>query len=202
MSADTQQAGQANADDFINEFAMKTAAAKARQLVVRPEFADCDAEDIEQELLMYLIQKVDGYDETRSQRNTFINRVIESGAAELARSRGRQKRHPADDDGYMPSFQTPMDTVDSSHATLGDEISDADDARRLCGEVSDPFEEADRRMDLESAMDAMPAWLRESAEYLMSHNMKETAAKLGISKRAMQGRRDEIREHLRKYDLL
>ena len=202
MSANAQDAGKLNADDFINEFAMKTATAKARQLVVRPEFSDCDVEDIQQELLMYLIQKVGSYDETRSKRNTFINRVIESGAAELARSRGRQKRYPADDDGYMPSFQTPVDTVDASHATLGDEISDADAARRLCGNVSDPFDEADRRMDLEAAMDAMPCWLRETAEYLMSHNLKETAEKFGLSKRAMQGRRDDIREHLRKYDLL
>ena len=89
MSANTQADGKRLGEEILNDFAMKTARIKAEQLHRRPEFSDCDAEDIAQELLMYLIQKADCFDPTRSKVNTFINRVINSGVRELLRSRKR-----------------------------------------------------------------------------------------------------------------
>lgn len=202
MSATTQEAGGNNAEDFITDFAMKKAAQKARQLAVRPEFGDCDAEDIKQELLMYLIQKVDSFDPSRAKRNTFIDRVIESGASELARNRARHKRHPSDDEGYIPSFSKPIDTVDESFATLGDELDAVDQARRLCNTVSDPFDEVDRRLDVETAMDAMPDEMRAIATYMMLHNNMQTCEKFGLKRRAFDKVRSEIRKHLQRFDVL
>lgn len=202
MSANAQDAGGNHAEDFITEFTMKRASRKAGQLAIRPEFADCDVEDIEQDLILYLLQKVDDYDASRSQRNTFINRMIESGAKELVRARKRQKRHPNDDDGYIRSLSEKVETDERRFRTLADEINDADHARRMCNGVSDPFDEVDRRLDMETAMDAMPARIREVGDYLMSHNLTDTAKHFGLTRRGMEKMRDEIREHLSRFDVL
>ncbi|WP_413431536.1 hypothetical protein [Crateriforma spongiae] len=202
MSATIQDASGNNAEDFITEFTMKRASRKAGQLAIRPEFADCDVEDIEQELILYLLQKVGDYDAARSQRNTFINRMIESGAKELVRARKRHKRHPSDEDGYIRSLSEAVETTDRGFKTLADEIHDADHARRMCNGVPDPFDEVDRRLDMEAAMNAMPDRMRAVADYLMSHNLTETAKHFGLTRRGMEKMRDEIREHLSRFDVL
>ena len=199
MSANTQAEGKRLGEEILNDFAMKTARIKAEQLHRRPEFSDCDAEDIAQELLMYLIQKADCFDPARSKVNTFINRVINSGVRELLRSRKRHKRHPIEDGVQMQSFETPVDTVDETFATLGGEICDEDQGRRNQSPYSDPFDAIDEADALEVAMQKMPTELRRVCEYLRCHSMSSTMEKFGLPRRRFNTVRAEIAKHLKKY---
>ena len=199
MSANTQADGKRLGEEILNDFAIKTARIKAEQLHRRPEFSDCDAEDIAQELLMYLIQKADCFDPSRSKVNTFINRVINSGVRELLRSRKRHKRHPIEDGVQMQSFETPVDTVDETFATLGGEICDEDQVRRNQSSYSDPFHAIDEADALEVAMQKMPAELRRVCEYLRCHSMSSTMEKFGLPRRRFNTVRAEIAKHLKKY---
>ena len=201
MSANTQADGKRLGEEILNDFAMKTARIKAEQLHRRPEFSDCDAEDIAQELLMYLIQKADCFDPSRSKVNTFINRVINSGVRELLRSRKRHKRHPIEDGVQMQSFETPVDTVDETFATLGGEICDEDQVRRNQSSYSDPFHAIDEADALEVAMQKMPTELRQVCEHLRCHSMSSTMEKFRLPRRRFNAVRAEIAKHLKKYDV-
>ena len=187
-------------EDILTEFAFKQAKFKASQLVGRPEFADCDPEDIEQELLMYLIQKADAYDPSRSKLNTFIDRVLTSGVRELLRSKKRHKRHPIDEDIQVQSFEQTVDTVDDTFANLGDEISIEDLGRRTSGCYVDPFEEVEEREAIEVAISHLSPQLQEIVRVMGNQSFNETMRQFGLSRRQFDKARAEIRETFERYD--
>lgn len=186
--------------DILTEFAFKQAKFKACQLVSRPEFADCDTEDIEQELLMYLIQKADSYDPSRSKLNTFISRVLTSGVRELIRSKKRHKRHPLDEGTQVQSFEQTVDTVDETFANLGDEISIEDLTRRTSGRVIDPYDQSDERDAVGVAVSHLSPDLRKIAASLEQDSFAETMRKFGLSRRQFDKAKTEIRETFQRFD--
>ena len=187
-------------EDILTKYAFGQAAHRAGQLVGRPEFADCDAEDIEQELLLYLIQKADAYDPSRAKLNTYIDRVLTSGVRELIRAKKRHKRHPIDDDVQVQSFEQTVDTVDDTFANLGDEISSEDHFRRTSVRASDPFDEIDERDAVEVALQHLSPELRRIAISLTQDSIAETMRKCGLSRRQFEKARREIRETFERFD--
>ena len=187
-------------ENTLTEFAFNQARVKGGQLAPRPEFADCDPEDIEQELLMYLIQKADQFDPSRAKLNTFISRVLDSGVRELLRAKKRQKRHPLQDDIRFQSFGQPVDTVDGSYADLGGEISHLDQCRRTMGIPMDSGEHFDERDAVAVALSTLPREKRDFILFLADHTQAETQRHCRISRRKANKWRDEIAEHFEQFD--
>jgi len=71
----------------IDEYAVRIIKYKARQLVGRVGFTESDREDLEQEMLMDLLQRLPKYNPDRAQRNTFIARVVEHKIATIIEAR-------------------------------------------------------------------------------------------------------------------
>ncbi|MEZ4600614.1 MAG: sigma-70 family RNA polymerase sigma factor, partial [Syntrophotaleaceae bacterium] len=71
----------------IDEYAVQIIKYKARQLVGRVGFTESDREDLEQEMLMDLLQRLPKYNADRAQRNTFIARVVEHKIATIIEAR-------------------------------------------------------------------------------------------------------------------
>lgn len=204
MSA-TTQTGQANPSnglgaEILTTFAFKQAKFKAKQLAPRLEFADCDPEDIEQELLMYLIQKADKFDPLRSQLNTFISRVLESAVRELLRAKKRQKRHPIEGDVQLQSFEMPIDTVDGTFANLAAEISDKELCRRTSSVAMDAIEQVDERDAVEVSLSQLSSEHREFILFLADNTAAETLRRFDMSRRQMTKVLSEIRTHFENYD--
>jgi DNA-directed RNA polymerase specialized sigma24 family protein len=65
---------------------------KARQLCRRRDFGRSCREDIEQDLWLHLLTQAAKFDGDRSSLNTFIDRMVNSAAAALVRSREREMR--------------------------------------------------------------------------------------------------------------
>lgn len=205
MSAETQtgeriESGKRLGEDILTEFAFKQAKFKAEQLSPRPEFADCDREDIEQELLMYLIQKADAYDPTRSKLNTFISRVLDSGVRELVRAKKRHKRHPVDEDVHLQSFETPVETCDGSNANIGSEVSDEDVFRRMRVMPSDPLERIDEQDAIQAALENLSEELREVVTFMAENTLTATMDKFDLSRREMKKIRNDLMEHFSRFD--
>ncbi len=186
--------------EILTEFAFRQAKFKAEQLAPRPEFADCDPEDVEQELLMYLIQKADAYDPSRSKLNTFIDCVLTSGVRELLRSKKRHKRHPIDEDIQVQSFEQTVDTVDETFANLGDEISTEDLGRRTSGCYVDPFEEVEEREAIEVAVSHLSPQLQDIVRVMGNQSHNETMRQFELSRRQFDKARAEIRETFERFD--
>lgn len=62
----------------------------AARLIKRPGFTASDREDIEQELALHVLQQFPKYDFARSQRNTFLSRIVAHKAANLRRNHCRE----------------------------------------------------------------------------------------------------------------
>ena len=203
MSVNAQDAGDKKLGDkkigeaILNETALQTAKFKADQLIKRPEFANCDSEDVQQDLLMYLIERADDYDPSRSQLNTFISRMLDCGVRQLVRSKKRHKRHPIETDQQVESLQRPVPTEDSLPATLADELTESQRKNHRNAELHDPFEEIDRQDAFDMAIDRMPARLRQIAIFMMDHSIAETGREFGLSRRQMNAARVEIEDYLR-----
>ena len=60
----------------IDEYAVQIIKFKAKQLVGRVGLTDSDREDLEQEMILDLLQRLPKYNPDRAQRNTFIARVV------------------------------------------------------------------------------------------------------------------------------
>ena len=75
-----------------NEYARTSIRVKAKQLSRRKDFGSSCREDIEQDLWLHLLGQAARFDGDRSSLNTFIDRVVNSAAASLVRSREREMR--------------------------------------------------------------------------------------------------------------
>ena len=67
----------------IDGYAVALIRCKAKQLIRRAEFKGMDSEDLEQEMMLDLLQRLPQYDASRASRNTFIARVVEHKVATL-----------------------------------------------------------------------------------------------------------------------
>lgn len=203
--SEATQSGQATepkplGEDILTKFAFNQAKVKGEQLAPRPEFADCDPEDIAQELLMYLIQKADQFDPSRSGLNTFINRVLDSGVRELLRAKKRQKRHPLDADIEIQSFEATVDTCDETFANLGDEVSREDLNRRTRGGYIDQYSEVDERDAIEVAMSRLTPEMRRIVLFMADHSLTETRREFGLTRPQFNKHRAMLQKHFRKFD--
>ncbi|MFG0335480.1 MAG: sigma factor, partial [Maioricimonas sp. JB049] len=154
---------------------------KARQLCRRPSFSTSDADDVEQDLFLHLLNQIQQFDPARGSLNTFIARVVDSAVAMLVRERGRNKRAPAT--GVIQSLEVMVDQTDGPPAPLGATLSQ-DDAQRRTGVDAkshiDLFELAD---DIAHLIDALPPELQAVCRARMDRNRKATEHDLDLSRR-------------------
>ena len=177
----------------VCEYAKTVIRVKARQLCRRPSFSTSDADDVEQDLFLHLLNQISQFDPSRGSLNTFIARVVDSAVAMLVRERGRNKRAPAT--GVIQSLEVMVDQTDGPPSPLGATLSQ-DDAQRRTGADAKPhiglFELAD---DIAHLMDALPPELQAVCRARMDRNRKETERDLDLSRRNYDAAIEQIREH-------
>jgi DNA-directed RNA polymerase specialized sigma24 family protein len=91
----------------MDVYAEKVVRIKAKQLVDKYGFISDDKKDIEQELMFDLWCKLPQFDPSKSQKQTFISRLVDRKIADIVKAKGEQCRDwrlsepiedPADDD--------------------------------------------------------------------------------------------------------
>ena len=71
----------------LGEYANDLIRSKARTLIGKAGFTSADCEDIEQELALDLLVRLENYDPKKSKRSTFMARVVEHRIATLLEER-------------------------------------------------------------------------------------------------------------------
>lgn len=71
----------------IDKYAVQIITSKAKQLVQQVGFTESDCEDLEQEMMMDLFLRLPKYNPDRTQRNTYIARVVEHKVASIIAAR-------------------------------------------------------------------------------------------------------------------
>jgi RNA polymerase sigma factor (sigma-70 family) len=160
---------------IVSEYARAAIRAKAARLCRQPGFQRRDQEDLEQELVIHLLVRLQGYEPERSSINTFIDRVLDSAVRmELRRAHRLKRGH-----GRRPES---LD-ADTPTGPLRDAVPQDAHSRRTGTTSADPRDEQTDRDALQSAIDSLPDNLRRLCERLMEIGKTRLAAELGISPR-------------------
>lgn len=161
----------------LDEYTTTLIRLKARQLSSRYGFNKSDREDIQQELTLALLTRLDDFDPRRGRPATFVRMVVNRRAASLIRQRRTCSR----------------DFRRNVHAL--DELRD-DQSGNLAEPAVDERRQRDLEIDLSEALLGLPHDLRSIAEDLRDATLAAVARQRGCSRETMRCRARKIRSRL------
>ena len=173
----------------LGDYANGLIRSKARSLIGKAGITSADCEDIEQELALDLLVRLENYDQTRSKRSTFMARVVEHRIATLL-----EERHAACRD-----WRLCRESLDDP------EWQDDEDGGCRVDRQPDPSaptsEDMALEMDLQRALEGLPDDLRELWDLLLDSNMHRIARETGIPRTTLYYRLERLRKALREAGL-
>lgn len=169
---------------------------KALQLVRRPGFRRSERQDLEQELRAHVLTMAHHYDPSRGAVNTFIDRVVDSAAAMIVRSRSRLKRVAA---YRAESLDRPVG--EGRQQALSDLMASGCVHRRFGTLDRGELERAEQVVDVTSVLATLPPELQDIARRLAASNEAAVARELGISRRQVRNAVAEIRRRFEEAGL-
>lgn len=159
-----------NQDPFP-EFVPGLIRRKVRQMIRSSHYQSQDAEDLQQELSLHLVERLPRFDPQRGSINAFVNTVLERRASTLKWDRWCAKR----DDHRCLSFE--------------DDLPER-------GDFQQQERQRDLALDLRQALATLPEPLRELAERLKTHAISEIAREFRLSRTTIYKRLRDLRQSL------
>lgn len=180
----------ANRYDGIEDYAAWLIRHKAWQLVGCTGLSKADIEDIEQELILDLLERLPKYDSDKAGRKTFIARIVEHKIANIIEERSADKR---DWRLCRDSLNDRFETGEGESTELF-EVYDEEEYLRETGQL---VRTADDRLslsiDLSRAIASLPPELRELCNQLQEKSMAEISRDIGIPRGTLYDRLKELR---------
>lgn len=137
---------------------------KARQLVGKAGITICDAEDIEQDLQVDLLERMPKYDSSKADLCRFVKKLIRNRISKLLRERLAKKRG----NGHsIMSLNEMLGASEGNDVELSETISDPRDPD---GRI------AERQAIVSEVIEHLPPELRELCELLKTLSVSEAAA--------------------------
>lgn len=175
-------------------FAVTASEKLARRVVHRPEFDGLDAEDISQELLLYVLERVDHFDPAKANCRAFVNRLLKTGIGKMLREAKRKRSRPPEGT-QIESFATIKEQPDGRPEELSRSLHSEDSDRRTLRRSRDPINDIDTSDAVRHQIATLPHRYRKIARQLMKSNRTESAKSLGMSKRKFAEAVKVISEH-------
>lgn len=170
----------------LGEYAHNLIRNKARRLIGKAGFTETDREDIEQELALDLLVRLENYDPTRGKRTTFMARVVDNRIATMLAD-----RHAACRD-----WRLCRDSLDESDCDAPEEGACRID--NLPDPATPTREDLAMKMDLPKVVEALPEDLREIwNRLLITPKISRVARELGIPRSTLYYRIGRLRAALR-----
>ena len=169
-------------EPLVDDIALRAIRCTIKKAIGRGWFRPAEFEDLIQDAIVQLLQKMDHFDPCRSSWPTFCS-LITTNYLSSTHSR-RCRRAPVDS---LPEQQD---------AGLGTEqIEDRHSVGRRYVRTRSQYEWLDLNEDVTEMIDGLPDQLREVCEsYLVNQNVSDVAASLGVSRNTVYRRRQMIRE--------
>jgi len=164
---------------------------KAKQLAKQEGFSPTDQKDIEQDLAIYLLDKLTSFDPSKAELNTFVFTVINQRITMMIRSQGMQKR----DSSKTISLDESIPSDPEGDTTLLD-ITDHEDFMIQTGLMSRSSEDQlILQIDTAHLIETLPEKLQEVCRMLMQESVAEVAERLGVHRDTVYRRLLRIRKH-------
>ena len=162
----------------ITKYAADLIRHKAHQLVGKAGFTRDDVEDIQQDLIVDLLERLPNFDPNKAAYNTFVARIVKRKVCKLIRHRMQGMRDYRRED-Y--SINTTIKIDDETKIECSQTISRDEQDFRTGKHLRPADERTDLRLDISLVVSGLPPELRELAGLLLTTtSIAEVARKLGI----------------------
>lgn len=188
--------GSRNRYPGINEYAVDVIKYKAKKLIGTIGFTIDDLEDIEQDLMIDLLQRMKKYDGTKAQLNTYIDLVVSHKIATMIEERLAEKR---DLSATATTLEELFENEDGELTTLLDCIGSDEYLNRLGYHYRSSLAEQDRRIDLDIMFKQLPIEDRRILTTLMKGSVADAARELGMPRTTLAYKLQGLRKVL--FDL-
>jgi RNA polymerase sigma factor (sigma-70 family) len=168
-------------DKLYDAQARKLIRTLANSVIGKYGFRRGDRDDIEQELALDLCQRSATFDETRSDRRSFVTSILRNKLRSLIRANRRLKRQCTEDDDLL------------------DRIPDGAHRHYAPPRVGDDLAQLELQLDVATIMDKLPPDLRELCEQLQVCDSPHAAARrLGLTRRGFEKQIAALRRYFQK----
>ena len=167
----------------LTDYALELVHHKAWQLVGKAGYTQDDVDDIKQDLIVDLLERLPQFDPAKATHNTFVARLVERKISNLLRDRQAEMR---DHRREVCSLNEEIDTGEDEPVQRLTTISQDDQDIRT-GKYARPAEErAHLQLDMDSVLDGLTPELRQVAEMLQTKSVSQVARELGIPRRTFR----------------
>jgi len=167
----------------LTDYALELVHHKAWQLVGKAGYTQDDVDDIKQDLIVDLLERLPQFDPAKATYNTFVARLVERKISNLLRDRQAEMR---DHRREVCSLNEEIDTGEDEPVQRLTTISQDDQDIRT-GKYARPAEErAHLQLDMDSVLDGLTPELRQVAEMLQTKSVSQVARELGIPRRTFR----------------
>ena len=185
--------------DALGEYAARLIQFKAQQLIGRYGFTRSDREDIEQELRTDLVGRLRQFDSKRSQRNTFIARLVEHKVASIIEHRKAGMRDFAREER---SLDTWVNVDDGGWEQFGDMLTEEEALKRQGRARRSKEELRDLILDVRSVVDELADDDRALCLLLFDvGSVSEASRTSGIPRSTIYEARDRIQRRFERAGL-
>jgi RNA polymerase sigma-70 factor (ECF subfamily) len=182
-----------NSYDGIDGYAADLIRHKARQLVGKAGLTEDDRQDLEQELMIDLLQRMRHFNPAKAKKTTFMARIVERHISTILEARFAQCR---DWRLCQTSLNEPLDNGEGD-TTERIDFLDSDGQMGHHGRDTNEQRQNDIRFDLERVIAALPEDLQDLCEKLQSSNMAEIAREMGVPRSTLYGKLTKLRDAFR-----
>jgi RNA polymerase sigma-70 factor (ECF subfamily) len=182
----------------IDTYAARLIRTKAHQLIGKAGFTENDRQDLQQELMMDLLQRMRHFNPAKAKKATFMTRIVQRHISTLLEARHARCR---DWRLCRVSLNTPYE---NDRGDTPRELIDRVDSQGNLGNCEQETRQeaiSNLHMDIERVLDTLPEDLRDLCERLRESNMAEIARETGVARTTLYDKLTRIREVFRKAGL-
>ncbi len=161
----------------LSDYALELVHYKARQLVGKAGYRAQDVDDIKQDLIMDLLERLPQFDPAKATYKTFVTRLVERKISKLLRDRQAERR---DHRREVCSLNEEINTGEYEPMQRLTTISQDDQDIRMDRYARPAEERAHLQLDMDSVLDDLTPQLRQIAEMLQAKSVSQVARELGI----------------------
>lgn len=172
---------------ILDTWTLSYAKGKSRQLIGYAGITAHDAEDIEQEILLHLIEQMHRHDPNVADKHKYVRNLVKNRVKELLRDRFSHQRRAETAD---VSINVPCRDADGGMATRGDMLADPEPSR---------LERAAERLEVNEVLTKMPEDLQRICHLLRSNTIYGVAKILKTDRKSLHRSLDRIREYFLRY---
>jgi RNA polymerase sigma-70 factor (ECF subfamily) len=182
----------------LSDYAIRHIRRRARQLARTAGFAAQDIEDIRQDLIVDLLERLPKFDPAKASYNTFVTHVVDSKVATLIRDRNCKKRDPRRE---QRSLNECIDDGEGGSVEHVQTIAAEEADRRLGRQARSDQETVELALDIEEVPKRLPDNLRRLCELLKTGSIADAARAMGVPRTTLHGHIVKLRNVLETIDL-